>query len=74
VDAGPAVYQIKIRFRLDHRWSEWFDGLEIVYHQDDQGRWYTILTGEVVDQAALHGILLKIHNLNLVLISVQLLS
>ncbi|MBN1315128.1 MAG: hypothetical protein JXA42_06655 [Anaerolineales bacterium] len=70
-DAGPDVYQIQIREKLDRRWSDWFEGLEIAYHQDDRDQYITILTGPIIDQAALYGILQKIHNLNLVLISVQ---
>jgi hypothetical protein len=61
----PARYRIKVRGRLDERWSDWFNGMTITSE-----RGITTLTGAVVDQSALHGILAKIRNLNLTLISV----
>jgi hypothetical protein len=60
-------YQIKVKGQLDPRWSEWFDGLAISHEADGS----TILSGPVTDQAALYGILLKLHNLNLPLLSVS---
>jgi hypothetical protein len=63
----PTHYQIKVKGHLPDRWSEWFDGLAI-HHEADGS---TILSGPVVDQAALYGILLKLHNLNLPLLSVS---
>ena len=63
----PTHYQIKVKGQLDPRWSEWFDGLTISHEPDGS----TILSGPVVDQAALYGILLKLHNLNLPLLSVS---
>lgn len=63
----PTSYQIKVKGQLDLRWSEWFDGLAISHEADGS----TILSGPVVDQAALYGILLKLHNLNLPLLSVS---
>jgi hypothetical protein len=65
----PAVYQIRVKGRLDRKWSEWFDGFAIVAHP--QGNDETLLTGPVADQAALHGLLLKIRDLGLPLLSVQ---
>ena len=62
-----AVYQIKIEGHLDINRSKWFEGWTI-YQQEDGN---TSLTGSVMDQPALHGILAKIRDLNLVLISVQ---
>jgi len=61
----PARYQIRVKGTLDESWSAWFDGLEIIAHVDQE----TILAGPVVDQAALHGILVKIHNLGLPLLA-----
>ena len=61
------VYHIKIKGHLDTRWQDWFDGLTISLTNDDD----TILSGIIVDQAALHGILKKISNLGLTLISVN---
>jgi len=60
------VYQIRIKGHLDHRWTEWFDGLTITL--EDNGD--TLLTGPVVDQAALHGLLRKVRDLGMPLLSV----
>lgn len=60
-------YHIKIKGHLDARWQDWFDGLPIILTDDDN----TILSGVIVDQAALHGVLKKINNLGLTLISVN---
>ena len=66
----PGVYEIRVEGHLGDRWSDWFDGLAI--HNDPNGE--TRLTGPLLDQAALYGVLAKIHNLNLVLVSVVRLS
>lgn len=60
-------YQIKVKGHLDPHWSEWFDGLTISHEANGE----TVLAGPVMDQAALHGLLLKIRDLNLTLLSVQ---
>jgi len=60
-------YEIHVRGRLGPEWSAWFDGLTI--SQQPGGE--TVLTGPVADQAALHGILIKIRNLGLPLLSVH---
>ena len=60
------IYQIRIKGHLDHRWSEWFDGLTITL--EDNGD--TLLSGPVVDQTALHGLLRKVRDLGMQLISV----
>lgn len=62
-----AIYQIKIKGHLDLRWSDWFDGLVISHLPGG----VTVLTGPVVDQAALFGLLLKIRDLNLTLLSLK---
>jgi hypothetical protein len=62
----PVYYEIRVRGVLDSRWSAWFDGLQI--SSDDHGQ--TTLAGEVVDQAALHGLLAKVRDLGLELVSV----
>ena len=61
-----AVYEIRVKGHLDGRWSEWFDGLTIanVEHGD------ALLSGELVDQSALHGVLAKVRDLGLPLIAV----
>jgi hypothetical protein len=61
-----AIYEIRIRDRLDEDWSEWFDTMTLAHTSEGQ----TILTGPVADQAALHGLLARILDLNLTLISV----
>jgi hypothetical protein len=63
----PAFYQIKVKGQLDLCWSEWFDRLTITYGPDGD----TLLTGPVVDQPALFGLLLKIRDLNLTLLSLN---
>ena len=63
----PAIYEIRIRGRLGEDWAEWFDDMTLTQTSDGQ----TVLSGPVLDQAALHGILNKIRNLNLDLISVS---
>lgn len=62
-----AVYQIRVKGTLDQKWSDWFDGLSIVPQPGDE----TLLAGPVVDQGALHGILSKIADLGLPLLSVK---
>lgn len=66
VDAHVPVYEIQVQGQLDSRWSDWFSGLAVSV---DDG--VTTLIGPVVDQAVLRGILSKIWDLNLVLISVN---
>jgi hypothetical protein len=63
----PTYYHIKVKAQLDPHWSDWFDGLTIGHEADGN----TILSGPVVDQAALYGILLKLHKLNLSLLAVS---
>jgi hypothetical protein len=67
---GPRFYEIRVAEHLTDRWLDWFDGLAI--HDDPNGD--TILSGPLADQAALLGVLNKIHGLNLTLISVYRLS
>ncbi len=68
-DAQHVVYQIKVQGRLDKSWSGWFSGMAITVEGDT-----TTLTGAVVDQAALRGILSRLWDLNLALISVNLIE
>jgi len=63
----PMVYQIRLKGHLDSQWTEWFGGLTITLEEDGD----TLLTGPVVDQAALHGLLKKIRDLGMPLISVN---
>ena len=63
----PMVYQIRIKGHLGHQWTDWFGGLTITL--EDNGD--TLLTGPVIDQAALHGLLKKVRDLALPLVSVS---
>jgi hypothetical protein len=60
-------YEIRVRGVLDGGWSAWFDGLQVT--SDEHGQ--TSLTGPVVDQAALHGLLAKVRDLGLELLEVR---
>jgi len=62
----PMVYQIRIKGHLGRQWTDWFEGLAITL--EDNGE--TLLTGPVVDQAALHGVLKKVRDLAMPLVSV----
>jgi len=61
------VYQIRIKGHLGHQWTDWFEGLSITL--EDNGD--TLVTGTVVDQAALHGLLRKVRDLGLPLLSIM---
>jgi hypothetical protein len=67
-DAGqPMVYQIRIKGHLGPQWTNWFKGLTITLEEDGD----TLLTGTVIDQAALHGWLKKVRDLGMPLLSVN---
>ena len=63
---SPLNYTIKVEGCLDKKWADWFEGMAVRYEGD-----VTVLEGPVVDQAALHGLLARVRDLNLILISVQ---
>jgi len=66
---GPARYEIRVAGVLDGRWAAWFSDLQISAEDGD-----TVIRGLLADQAALHGLLTKIRDLGLCLISVNLLD
>jgi len=68
IQAGqPVAYQIRIKGHLGGQWKDWFGGLAITLEDNDD----TLLTGSVIDQAALHGLLRKVRDLGMHLVSVN---
>jgi hypothetical protein len=63
----PGIYEIRVKGYLNDRWASYFDGLTITLEDDG----YTLLTGPVADQPALYGLLKRVRNLGLPLISVN---
>jgi hypothetical protein len=62
-----SIYRMRVKGSLDNKWADWFDGFTITPQTSDE----TLLTGPVADQAALHGLLDKIRDLGLPLLSVN---
>ncbi len=62
-----SIYEIRVQGRLDQRWSTWFEGLTISYEGED----VTVLRGSLVDEATLHGVLIKVRDLALPLLAVS---
>ena len=63
---NPGRYEIRVKGHLDSRWATWFDGLTLTHESDGT----TLIHGPVVDQAALHGLLQKVRDVGLPLVSV----
>jgi hypothetical protein len=63
----PGVYQVRIKGHLGPQWTDWFEGLSITLQANGD----TLLTGLVIDQAALHGLLRKVRDLGMPLLSVN---
>ncbi len=67
IASQSTLYQIRLAGHLDSRWADWFEGLTITLEKDGN----TLLTGPIIDQAALHGLLRKLRDLGMPLISVN---
>ncbi len=67
IPSQPVIYQIRLKGHLDSQWTDWFEGLSITLEEDGN----TLLSGPVADQAALHGLLKKVRDLGLPLVSVN---
>ena len=65
--AEPLIYQIRIKGHLDRKWADWFSGLSITSEASGE----TLLTGPVLDQAMLHGLLRKVRDVGLPLVAVM---
>lgn len=65
--SGAGRYEIRLKGRLDARWDAWFDGLTVSHENDGT----TVISGQIADQSALHGLLQRVRDLALPLVSVQ---
>ena len=65
-DHGPGRYEIRLKGHLDPHWASWFDGMTVTNDSDGT----TVIRGDVVDQSALHGLLHKVRDIGLPLVSV----
>ena len=65
--AQPKEYQIRLKGQLDEQWTDWFGGLTVALTEDGD----TLLTGPLADQAALHGLLRKVRDLGIPLVSIN---
>ena len=69
--SGRGQYEIKVKGHLDEQWSSWFEDLTITTGFGEDGMPITTFSGPIVDQAALHGVLARIRDINMPLISVN---
>lgn len=72
VQPSQAYYEIKVQGHLDRLWEPWFEGMTLTNIKNgENGLACTLISGPVADQAALHGLLTRVRDLNLILISVS---
>ena len=69
--SGHGVYEIKVRGHIDEAWSSWFEDMAITTGFAEDGTPVTTFTGQLIDQATLHGVLARIRDINMPLISVR---
>jgi len=69
--SGQGPYEIRVKGHIDERWSDWFEGMNITPGFEEGNGPITTFTGEIRDQAALHGVLAKIRDINMPLLSVN---
>jgi hypothetical protein len=67
----PGTYRIRVQGRLGEKWTGYFDGMEISYEFDSEGHPVTTLTGELLDQGAVQGVLQKLYNLGFPLLTAE---
>ncbi len=65
------LYELRVKGRIDDRWLEWLEGVTIRHAMDDNGSELSIIHARVADQPALHGLIARIRDLNLTLVSVR---
>lgn len=70
----PSIYRFKLRGRLKESWTDWFGGMTIEYGFEANGKPVTTLTGWMADRSALYGVLNKVRDLGLLLLSVELVA
>lgn len=68
---GQKIYRIRIKEKLDSSWTNWFEGMELLFDGLEEEDASTHIIGPIADQAALNGMLNKVWNLNLTIISVE---
>jgi hypothetical protein len=69
--SGQGVYEIKVKGHIDEAWSSWFEDMAITTGFAEDGTPETTFTGQLIDQATLHGVLARIRDINMPLLSVN---
>ena len=71
MNPDDAKYEIRVSGHLDRRWSDWFEGLDVTRDFDANGSPLTVLSGNIVDQSALHGTLAIIRDIGIPIVSIK---